>query len=64
MIKNEPLAYRIRPTTLDDVFGQEHLTKNNGFIKKCIDNNTIFSMILYGNPGCGMLHHRFQCAGK
>ena len=53
MIKNEPLAYRLRPTTLDEVYGQEHLTKNNGFIKKCIDNNTIFSMILYGNPGCG-----------
>ncbi len=53
MIKNEPLAYRLRPTTLDEVYGQEHLTKENGFLKKCIDNNTIFSMILYGNPGCG-----------
>lgn len=53
MIKNEPLAYRLRPTTLDDVYGQDHLTKENGFIKKCIENNTIFSMILYGNPGCG-----------
>ena len=36
MIKNEPLAYRLRPITLDDVYGQEHLTKNNGFIKKCM----------------------------
>lgn len=53
MIKNEPLAFRLRPTTLEEVYGQEHLTKENGFIKKCIDNNTIFSMILYGNPGCG-----------
>ena len=53
MIKNEPLAYRLRPTTLNEVYGQEHLTKENGFIRKCIDNNTIFSMILYGNPGCG-----------
>lgn len=53
MIKNEPLAYRLRPTTLEEVYGQDHLTKNNGFIKKCIDNNTVFSMILYGNPGCG-----------
>lgn len=53
MIRNEPLAYRLRPSTLDEVYGQEHLTKNNGFIKKCIDNNTVFSMILYGNPGCG-----------
>ena len=53
MIKNEPLAYRLRPTTLDEVYGQEHLTKNNGFIRKCVDSNTVFSMILYGNPGCG-----------
>ena len=50
---NEPLAYRLRPTTLDEVYGQEHLTKNNGFIKKCIETKSIFSMILYGNPGCG-----------
>ena len=53
MINKQPLAYRMRPTTIDEVYGQEHLTKNNGFIKKCIDNNSIFSMILYGNPGCG-----------
>ena len=52
-MKNEPLAYRLRPTTLDEVYGQDHLTKNNGFIKKCIDTKTTFSMILYGNPGCG-----------
>lgn len=53
MINKQPLAYRLRPTTIDEVYGQEHLTKNNGFIKKCIDNNSVFSMILYGNPGCG-----------
>lgn len=53
MIRNEPLAYRLRPETIDEVYGQEHLTKNQGFIRKCLDNNTIFSMILYGNPGCG-----------
>ena len=53
MITKQPLAYRMRPTKIEEVYGQEHLTKNNGFIKKCIDNNSIFSMILYGNPGCG-----------
>lgn len=53
MINKQPLAYRLRPTSIDEVYGQEHLTKNNGFIRKCIDNNSIFSMILYGNPGCG-----------
>ena len=67
----EPLAYRLRPTSLDEIYGQDHLTKENGFIKKCIDSKSIFSMILYGNPGCGKttiatvianslgLHYRF-----
>lgn len=53
MIKNQPLAHRLRPTTIEEVHGQEHLTNQNGFIKKCIDNKTIFSIIFYGKPGCG-----------
>lgn len=70
-MNKEPLAYRLRPTTLDEVFGQEHLTNESGFIRRCLDNKTIFSMIFYGNPGCGKttlatiiakelnLHYRF-----
>lgn len=70
-MNKEPLAYRLRPSTLDEVYGQEHLTDENGFVKRCLDNNTIFSMIFYGNPGCGKttiatiiaktlnLHYRF-----
>ena len=70
-MNKEPLAYRLRPTTLDEVYGQEHLTDEHGFVKKCIENKTIFSMIFYGNPGCGKttlatiianslnLHYRF-----
>ena len=52
-MNKEPLAYRLRPTTINEVYGQDHLTKENGFIKKCIESNSVFSMILYGNPGCG-----------
>ena len=52
-MNKEPLAYRLRPTKIDEVYGQEHLTDTNGFIRKCLENNTIFSMIFYGNPGCG-----------
>ena len=52
-MNKEPLAYRLRPSRIEDVYGQEHLTDTNGFIKKCIENKTIFSMIFYGTPGCG-----------
>ena len=52
-MNNEPLAYRLRPTSLEEIYGQEHLTGENGFIRKCIESKSVFSMILYGNPGCG-----------
>ena len=70
-MNKEPLAYRLRPTNLNEVYGQEHLTDESGFIRRCIENKTIFSMIFYGNPGCGKttlatiiansmnLHYRF-----
>lgn len=38
---------------LDDYIGQSHLLKNNGAIKKMIDNNYLQSLIFYGNPGIG-----------
>lgn len=49
----EPLAYKLRPTKLDDIFGQKHLIGPNGPIRKMIKNNKITSLILYGNPGIG-----------
>ena len=49
----EPLAYRLRPTTLDGIYGQKHLIGPNGPIKKMLNNNKITSMILYGSPGIG-----------
>lgn len=48
-----PLAYRARPTTLEEVVGQAHLVGNNGIISKMIHNEKIFSLILYGPPGVG-----------
>jgi putative ATPase len=48
-----PLAYRARPQKLEDIIGQRHLLGNNGVIKKLLDNDKIFSMILYGPPGVG-----------
>lgn len=49
----EPLAYRIRPTSLNDVLGQQHILGEDKFITNMLNNNTICSMILYGQPGTG-----------
>jgi len=49
----EPLAFRMRPKTLDDVMGQQHLVGTNGIIRKFLENNTLCSFILYGPPGVG-----------
>lgn len=49
----EPLAFRVRPETLDDVLGQNHILGKDKFITNMINNNTICSMILYGKPGTG-----------
>ncbi|HYC84292.1 MAG TPA: replication-associated recombination protein A, partial [Chryseosolibacter sp.] len=43
----------MRPTRLDDLVGQEHLTGPNGVIRKAISTGNIPSMILWGPPGVG-----------
>ena len=48
-----PLAERIRPTTLDDLAGQDHLTGKGSILRKAIENSRIPSMILWGPPGTG-----------
>lgn len=48
-----PLAERMRPSRLDDLVGQEHLTGANGVIRKAIQSGNIPSMILWGPPGVG-----------
>jgi len=48
-----PLAYRARPTDINDIVGQDHLLGKNGVIKRMLDNEKLFSMILYGPPGTG-----------
>ncbi len=48
-----PLAERMRPTTLDDLIGQEHLMGANGIIRKAVQSGNVPSMILWGPPGVG-----------
>jgi putative ATPase len=47
------LAYRLRPQTLTEFFGQEHLVGENNILQKMITTGTISSMIFWGPPGTG-----------
>ncbi|SHE94800.1 replication-associated recombination protein A [Chryseobacterium takakiae] len=53
MNQNIPLAEKLRPKTLEDVLGQEHLTGEKGTIRKMLQNNTLNSLIFWGPPGTG-----------
>jgi putative ATPase len=48
-----PLADRLRPKSLDEVTGQDHLTGATGLISRMIASGRITSMILWGPPGTG-----------
>jgi putative ATPase len=53
MLSNVPLAERMRPHTLDDYVGQDHLVGKKAVLRKFIDSGNIPSMILWGPPGVG-----------
>lgn len=48
-----PLAERLRPTTLEDLIGQEHLVGEGAILRKAIVSGMIPSMIFWGPPGVG-----------
>lgn len=48
-----PLAERMRPSRLEDLIGQEHLTGDDGILRRAIRAGSIPSMILWGPPGVG-----------
>ncbi len=52
-MSNQPLAERLRPTTLDNYIGQEHLVGKNAVLRKMIESGNISSLILWGPPGVG-----------
>jgi putative ATPase len=49
----EPLANKIRPTSLKDFVGQEHLVGENKPLRQAIEGKKLFSFILWGPPGTG-----------
>ena len=50
---NQPLADRMRPVTLEDFIGQEHLVGPNAVIRKMVLSGSLSSFILWGPPGVG-----------
>ena len=53
MNSSAPLAERMRPQTLDELVGQEHLAGNGSILRTAIERGKIPSMILWGPPGTG-----------
>ena len=51
--RNQPLASRLRPRTLDEFVGQTHLLGEGKILRKLIENDNISSSIFWGNPGIG-----------
>lgn len=48
-----PLASRLRPKTIDEIFGQEHILGKNMMLRRMIEADMLSSIILYGPPGTG-----------
>ena len=53
MNSKEPLAYRIKPKTLEEYVGQEHIIGKDKILYRTIKADRLSSIILFGPPGCG-----------
>lgn len=51
--QEEPLASRMRPTTIDEIVGQKHILGKNKLLRRMIEADRLRSIILYGPPGTG-----------
>lgn len=61
---NQPLAYRMRPTTIEEVVGQQHLVGEGKIIWRMVEAKRLSSMILYGPPGIGKTSIASAIAGS
>ncbi len=64
MMQQKPLAYRMRPRTLEEVCGQEHLVGEGKIISRMVKAKQLSSMILYGPPGIGKTSIASAIAGS
>ena len=53
MNEKEPLAFRMRPKTLEEYVGQEHVIGPGKLLYRTIKADRLSSIILFGPPGCG-----------
>jgi putative ATPase len=60
----KPLAFRMRPRTIDEIVGQEHLVGNDKIIARMVKSRQLTSMILYGPPGIGKTSIASAIAGS
>ena len=61
---NQPLAYRMRPTSIDTIVGQRHLVSEGKIIWRMVEAKRLSSMILYGPPGIGKTSIASAIAGS
>lgn len=61
---NKPLAFRMRPTCINQVIGQSHLVGPGKIIQRMVDAKMLSSMILYGPPGIGKTSIASAIAGS
>ena len=52
-MNKEPLAFRMRPQTLDDFIGQEHVLGKGKLLYNTIKSDRLTSLVIWGPPGCG-----------
>jgi putative ATPase len=52
-LASQPLAARMRPRSLDELIGQEHVSGPGQLLRRSLDADRLSSIVLYGPPGCG-----------
>ncbi|MFS0786204.1 replication-associated recombination protein A [Shouchella sp. 1P09AA] len=63
-MKKKPLAFRMRPTSIDEVIGQERLLGQGKLLRRMVEADQLSSMVLYGPPGTGKTSIASAIAGS
>lgn len=63
-MSTQPLSFRMRPKSIDEVLGQQHLVGDGGIIRRMVQAKRLSSMILYGPPGIGKTSIASAIAGS